>query len=91
MALIDRAITGARARLTAAEKDLQESRGNAATIVKKQNVVDLRKITLDALTHEKNHERVLEYLERLIDKVESGQTIEDYDLAIAIDILEGRK
>lgn len=91
MALIDRAITGAKARLEAAEKDLRDSRGSPDTIIKKQNVVDLRKITLTALTHEKNHARTLEYLEELIDKVESGQTIEDYDLAIAIDILEGRR
>lgn len=91
MALIDRAITGAKARLAAAEKDLKESRGNPATIMKKQNNVDLRRIALDALTHEKNHDRALEYLERLIDKVEGGEAIEDYDLAVAIDILEGRR
>ena len=91
MALIDRAITGAKARLEAAEKDLRESRGSPATIMQKQNTVELRKITLTALTHEKNHDRVLEYLERLIDKVERGEAIEDYDLAIAIDILEGRR
>lgn len=91
MALIDRAITGAKARLEAAEKDLRGSRGSPATIAQKQNTVDLRRITLYALTHEKNHDRTLEYLERLIDKVEGGETIDDYDLAIAIDILEGRK
>ena len=91
MALIDRAITGATARLATAENNLKESRGNHETIWKKQNQVELCKITLEALKHEKNHARVLEYLEQLIDKFETGQTIVDYDLAIAIDILEGRR
>ncbi len=91
MALIDRAITGAKARLETAENNLRLSRGNPETIWKKQNQVELCKITLVALTHEKNHARTLEYLEELIDKVETGGTIEDYDLAIAIDILEGRR
>lgn len=91
MALIDRAITSAKTRLASAENNLKESRGSPETIWKKQNQVELCKITLDALTHEKNHERVLEYLEQLIDKIETGQAIVDYDLAIAIDILEGRR
>jgi hypothetical protein len=91
MALIDRAITGAKVRLEAAEKDLQNSRGNPTTLIRKQNVVDLRRITLDSLIHEKNHGRTLEYLEQLIDRIESGQAIDTYDLASAIDILEGRR
>lgn len=57
MALIDRAITGAKKRLEAAEKDLRESRGNPATIMKKQNVVDLRKITLEALLEKRDREK----------------------------------
>lgn len=91
MALIDRAITGAKARLSAAENNLKESRGSPDTIHKKLNQVELCKNTLVALTHEKNHARALEYLERLIDKIEGGEAIEDYDLAVAIDILEGRR
>ena len=91
MALIDRAITGAKARLDAAEYNLKVSRGSPETIHKKMNQVELCKITLDALKHEKNHERTLEYLERLIDVAETGETIGDYELAIAIDILEGRR
>ena len=91
MALIDRAITGAKARLETAENNLKWSRGGPDTINKKLNQVELCKITLVALNHEKNHERTLEYLEELIDKIETGGVIEDYDLAIAIDILEGRR
>lgn len=56
MALIDRAITGARARLEAAEKHLRESSGNLETIKKKQNQVDLCKITLEALEEKRDRE-----------------------------------
>lgn len=56
MALIDRAITGAKARLAAAEKLLRESTGSPETIRRKQNQVDLCKITLQALEEKRDRE-----------------------------------
>ena len=56
MALIDRAITGAKARLAAAEKLLRESTGSPATIAKKQNQVDLCRITLEALEEKRDRD-----------------------------------
>lgn len=57
MALIDRAITGAKARLAAAEQHLQESTGNADTIAKKQRQVDVCRITLEALEEKRDRDR----------------------------------
>lgn len=57
MALIDRAITGAKARLAEAEKYLQRSHGNPDTIAKKQNQVALCRITLEALVEKRDRER----------------------------------
>lgn len=60
MALIDRAITGAKARLETAEKLLQQSSGNADTIAKKQRQVDVCRITLQALEEKRDRERTKE-------------------------------
>lgn len=60
MALIDRAITGAKARLEAAEKNLRESRGNQDTIAKKQRQVDVCRITLQALEEKRDRDRATE-------------------------------
>ena len=56
MALIDRAITGAQARLTAAEQHLRESTGNSDTIAKKQRQVDVCRITLEALEEKRDRD-----------------------------------
>lgn len=60
MALIDRAITGAKARLATAERLLQQSAGNADTIAKKQRQVDVCRITLQALEEKRDRERTKE-------------------------------
>ena len=60
MALIDRAISGAKARLETAERLLRTSSGNADTIAKKQRTVDVCRITLDALVEKRNRERTTE-------------------------------
>ena len=57
MALIDRAITGAKARLAEAEKHLRLSRGNQDTIDKHQRQVDVCRITLQALEEKRDRER----------------------------------
>ena len=57
MALIDRAITGAKARLETAERLLRDSSGNADTIAKKQRQVDVCRITLEALEEKRDRDR----------------------------------
>ena len=57
MALIDRAITGAKARLETAEKHLQLSNGSKDTIAKKQRQVDVCRITLEALEEKRERDR----------------------------------
>jgi hypothetical protein len=60
MALIDRAITGAKARLETAERCLRESTGNADTIAKKQRQVDVCRITLQALEEKRDRDHAKE-------------------------------
>lgn len=60
MALIDRAITGAKARLDTAERLLRDSTGNADTIAKKQRQVDVCRITLQALEEKRDRDRAKE-------------------------------
>lgn len=60
MALIDRAITGAKARLATAERLLRDSTGNADTIAKKQRQVDVCRITLQALEEKRERDRTKE-------------------------------
>lgn len=57
MALIDRAITGAKARLDTAERVLRDSGGNADTIAKKKRQVDVCRITLQALEEKRDRDR----------------------------------
>ena len=57
MALIDRAITGAKARLETAERLLRTSSGNSDTIAKKQRQVDVCRITLEALEEKRDRDR----------------------------------
>lgn len=60
MALIDRAITGAKARLKTAEEHLRLSSGNPETIAKKQRQVDVCRITLQALEEKRDRDRASE-------------------------------
>ena len=60
MALIDRAITGAKARLKTAEENLRLSNGSPETIAKKQRQVDVCRITLQALEEKRDRDRAKE-------------------------------
>ena len=60
MALIDRAITSAKARLETAEMNLRLSRGGADTIAKKQRQVDVCRITLEALEEKRKRDLATE-------------------------------
>lgn len=91
MALIDRAITGAKERLRTAEKHLQESKGSKETIEKKQRQVDVCKITLEALESMKERDRAIRYIETLIERYDKNQEITDLNLLRVIEILKGRE
>ena len=91
MALIDRAITGAKERLRTAEKHLLQSNGNEETIEKKQRQVDVCRITLEALETMKNRDRAIEYIETLMDNWDNNIEITDIELAHTIEILKGRE
>lgn len=60
MALIDRAITGAKARLAEAERLLRLSHGNQDTIDKKKRQVDVCRITLQALEEKRDRDHAKE-------------------------------
>lgn len=91
MALIDRAITGAKERLRTAETHLQQSKGSKETIEKKQRQVDVCRITLEALETMKNRDRAIEYIETLMDNWDNNIEITDIELAHTIEILKGRE
>ena len=91
MALIDRAITGAKERLRTAETHLQQSKGSKETIEKKQRQVDVCRITLEALESMKNRDRAIRYIETLITRWDNNIDVTDIDLSRIIEILKGRE
>lgn len=91
MALIDRAITGAKDRLRKAEMLLQTSKGNNETVEKKQRQVDVARITLEALESMRNRYKAIRYIETLITRWDNNIEITDTDLAHIIEILKGRE